>query len=117
MPLQAVFRVRAALEIARGLAHVHARGWMHRDLKGRARRLPSTGFALAYLTCRAGDNVLLVGTHATVQLCDFGMAARADGEGHCKTLCGTHEYMAPELHTSEAPYGFSADAHASGVCR
>mmetsp|Transcript_12729 Transcript_12729/g.37874 ORF Transcript_12729/g.37874 Transcript_12729/m.37874 type:complete len:155 (-) Transcript_12729:1505-1969(-) len=48
VPLQAVFRVRAALEVVRGLAHVHARGWMHRDLKGRALSRPPTGLHLPH---------------------------------------------------------------------
>jgi serine/threonine protein kinase len=64
--------VRIALEVARGLAHAHARGVVHRDLK------PSNVFL-----CEDGS----------VRLLDFGLAhafgrRRLDG--------GTPDFMAPE---------------------
>ena len=65
-------------DAARGLAHAHARGVVHRDVKpGNVRLLPDD----------------------TVKVLDFGIAGRLDGEralGADRALLGTLAYMAPE---------------------
>ena len=38
-------------------------------------------------------------SHSKVQLCDFGFALRC-GERRLRTVCGSAQYMAPELHAS-----------------
>ena len=68
---------RIALEIARGLEEVHARGIVHRDLK------PS--------------NVLL-GSGGETKIADFGIAVEGRGSGLTLpgTLVGSVPYMSPE---------------------
>jgi serine/threonine-protein kinase len=66
------------LQVAQAVAHAHARGVVHCDLK------PS--------------NVML-GEHGEVLVTDWGLAARAGKAG----LGGTPRYMAPELKEGAAP--------------
>ena len=82
--------VRVAIEIARGLAHAHAAGVVHRDLK------PGNVFL-----CDDGR----------VKVLDFGMA---HAFGSPKVDGGTPDYMAPEQR-SGAPEDERTDVFALGV--
>lgn len=87
-------RLRMARELAEALAYLHSRNIMHRDVKS--------------------SNVLLDGSWH-VKLGDFGMATEAPN-GRCTTICGTDEYMAPELHLGETEsYGLAADVFSLGM--
>ncbi len=66
---------RIVAEICAGLAHLHAAGWVHGDLK------PS--------------NVLLM-ADGSVRLADFGLAAEIDGTHAYLPPGGTADYMPPE---------------------
>ena len=63
-------------EIVLALEHLHGSGVVHRDLKP--------------------ENVLL-NAQGHVMLTDFGLARAGIDEARCRTLCGTNEYMAPEM--------------------
>jgi tripartite ATP-independent transporter DctP family solute receptor len=82
--------MRIALEVARGLAHAHAHGVVHRDL--------------------TPGNVFLC-TDGQVKILDFGMA-HAFGRG--KLDGGTLPYMAPE-QIADAPEDERTDVFALGV--
>ena len=82
--------VRIAIEIARGLAHAHAEGVAHRDLK------PGNVFL-----CEDGR----------VKVLDFGMA---HAFGRRKIEGGTPAYMAPEQRNG-APEDERSDVFALGV--
>ncbi len=89
-PLLVAEAARIAVEIAKGLAHAHARGVVHRDLK------PSNVFL-----CRDGQ----------VKLLDFGLS-RAFGRR--RVSGGTPAYMAPE-QWHQAPEDERTDVYALGV--
>ncbi|KAL4557756.1 hypothetical protein LXL04_035944 [Taraxacum kok-saghyz] len=65
-----------AAEIVSAVCHLHANGIMHRDLKPENILLDAEGHAL---------------------LTDFGMAKEFDTNGRSNSLCGTVEYMSPEI--------------------
>jgi serine/threonine protein kinase/tetratricopeptide (TPR) repeat protein len=90
--------VRVWRELLDALAHAHARGVVHRDVK------PA--------------NVLLDGSHAFVT--DFGIARAVQGAGDARMTgtgiaLGTPAYMAPEQALGEAHVDARADVYAAGV--
>jgi dienelactone hydrolase len=91
--------VRLAIDVAEALAHAHAQGVVHRDIKP--------------------DNVVLSGGHAIVL--DFGIAKAL---GHAResmtltmegTSIGTPVYMAPEQATGDGDVDHRADIYAVGA--
>lgn len=65
-----------AAEIVSAVSHLHANGIMHRDLKP--------------------ENILL-DAEGHVMLTDFGLAKQFDENTRSNSMCGTVEYMAPEI--------------------
>ncbi|XP_022888384.1 serine/threonine-protein kinase AtPK2/AtPK19-like [Olea europaea var. sylvestris] len=65
-----------AAEIVSAVSHLHAKGIMHRDLKPENIILDAEGHAM---------------------LTDFGLAKQFDENTRSNSLCGTVEYMAPEI--------------------
>lgn len=63
-------------EIVSAVSHLHANGIMHRDLKP--------------------ENILL-GADGHVMLTDFGLAKEFEENTRSNSMCGTVEYMAPEI--------------------
>jgi serine/threonine protein kinase len=84
-------------EIILGVDHLHVKGVLHRDLKP--------------------ENILLT-SHGHVCLTDFGLAKdfgpnwtssqEEEEEGRARTICGTQEYMSPEMLANQG-YGRSSD--------
>lgn len=66
--------VRLMRQLLAALAHMHAKGVAHRDIKI--------------------ENILLDTVNEDVRLCDFGFATR---EKKCNEACGTLDYAAPEV--------------------
>ncbi|XP_020590064.1 serine/threonine-protein kinase AtPK2/AtPK19-like [Phalaenopsis equestris] len=69
-----------AAEIVSAVSHLHANGIMHRDLKP--------------------ENILM-DADGHVLLTDFGLAKEFNGNDRSNSLCGTVEYMAPEIITGK----------------
>ncbi|CAN6171172.1 unnamed protein product [Urochloa humidicola] len=91
-------RVRAAAvrswcrQILAGLAYLHARGVIHRDLK-----------------C---DNIFVNGSQGQVKIGDLGLAAFRRPRARC--VVGTPEFMAPEVYAED--YDELADVYSFGMC-
>ncbi|HVJ85956.1 MAG TPA: serine/threonine-protein kinase [Caulifigura sp.] len=94
-------RVRKMMEaVSQALAHMHEKGWVHRDVKP--------------------DNIL-INKGSEVRLIDFSLAAPPKGGVgrllHSKSravIPGTRTYLAPELIQRE-PLGVAADIYSLGV--
>jgi translation initiation factor 2-alpha kinase 4 len=92
-------------QLIQGLAHLHAKGYCHRDVKP----------ANLLIVPKEGDNKLKVG--------DFGCCKRLEDEDKVERIsnsspdhtqgCGTFFYMAPELHTNR--YDTMVDIFAAGI--
>ena len=98
-PMPVERAVRIARGILEGLAHAHARGVIHRDLKP--------------------DNVMLVSGDPGVKLLDFGLARLVGPDSgapltHAGAVFGTPRYMAPEQAMGEAAEPRS-DLYAVGI--
>ncbi len=92
-PLPQAEALRVIQQVAWALAHAHARGVIHRDVKP--------------------DNVLLEETSDRVLVTDFGIAGRADADTSSPGF-GTPHYQSPEQATG-APPDARADIYAVGV--
>ena len=80
-------------EMVLAIEYLHQIGIIHRDLKP--------------------ENVLL-GWDGHVMLTDFGLAKETGNGNNNRTLCGTSEYMAPEMLTRSG-YGKAVDWWSIGV--
>ena len=82
-----------------GVDYCHKQSVVHRDLKP--------------------ENILL--SHpshdATLKIADFGLSKALNGNNVCRTVCGTPQYMAPEVHFTKkySQYGKEADLWGLGV--
>lgn len=86
-------RVKMALDTAQALTFLHSKGLMHRDLK---------------------SHNLLVDENGKIKLCDFGFSRRVGDTAEQMTLCGTDEWMAPEVMLGEK-YDTRADVFSFGM--
>ncbi|RKO86113.1 kinase-like domain-containing protein, partial [Blyttiomyces helicus] len=79
--------------LIRGLLYLHANGIIHRDLKL--------------------SNLLLTDSF-DLKIADFGLAVKlADPDSEQKTMCGTPNYISPEI-VSRQPYGLASDVWSLG---
>jgi len=42
-------------------------------------------------------NILLANSNKTIKLGDFGLAIKVNNKEECDTLCGTPNYISPEI--------------------
>lgn len=83
------------LQIISALMYIHSRNVIHRDLK-------------------IGN--LFISEKMEIKLGDFGLASKLDYEGQKKkTICGTPNYIAPEVLDSKCGHGLEVDIWALGV--
>ncbi|XP_026993037.2 ribosomal protein S6 kinase-related protein [Tachysurus fulvidraco] len=82
-----------AVELGSALGFLHDFGIMHRDLKM--------------------ENILLT-EHGHICLADFGLSRRLERGAKAYTICGTIQYMAPEVLTG-GPYSHAADWWSLGI--
>uniref|UniRef100_A0A3P8VM56 Ribosomal protein S6 kinase related b n=2 Tax=Cynoglossus semilaevis TaxID=244447 RepID=A0A3P8VM56_CYNSE len=82
-----------AAELGCGLDFLHNLGVIHRDVKM--------------------ENILLT-DNGHLRLADFGLSRRLERGGRAFTICGTIQYMAPEV-LSGGPYNHAADWWSLGI--
>ncbi|OHT16499.1 AGC family protein kinase [Tritrichomonas foetus] len=88
------FQIKIYLaELVIALSHLHQMRIVFRDLK------PSN---------------ILIAKDGNLKLTDFGLAKDLIESGHTNSLCGTHEYLAPEMIEGKL-YGYAVDWWALGV--
>jgi serine/threonine protein kinase len=85
--------VEMLLQVSKAIEHLHGLELIHRDIKT--------------------QNIVL-GRNLTVILCDFGFARHASQRQQAMTICGTDEFMAPEIIFG-MEYGVAADMFSLGV--
>ncbi|XP_037489270.1 serine/threonine-protein kinase STY13-like [Triticum dicoccoides] len=87
--------VELALDLARGLAYLHSKDIVHRDVKA--------------------ENMLL-DAKGTLKIADFGVArVQAKNPGEMTGMTGTPGYMAPEVIIGK-PYNRKCDVYSFGIC-
>lgn len=87
--------VAIARQLTHALRHIHSHGVVHRDVKP--------------------ENVLFTNQQQdVVKLCDFGFA-KVCGNRRLRTVCGSPQYMAPEINGRESYVGAPVDLWALGA--
>jgi len=86
-------RVKMALDTVAAITYVHSKGCIHRDLK---------------------SHNLLVDDSSRIKICDFGFSRKVGDAEEPMTLCGTDEWMAPEVMLGEK-YDAKADVFSFGM--
>ena len=81
-------------QVVYGLAHIHSRNILHRDIKL--------------------DNIL-IDSEGGVKICDFGVSKIINKEATIFDQCGTPAYIAPEIITEVGYKGFYVDHWSLGV--
>jgi len=92
-PISYVSRIKMALDVACGMAYLHARHIIFRDLKS--------------------EN-LLMDESGRIKICDFGFARTFSKRYRPTTQCGTDEFMAPEIILGKE-YDQAADVFSYGM--
>ena len=92
LPLELVKNFSA--QLIQALTSLHARDLIYRDLKP--------------------ENILLTNEYASIRLGDFGLTKALAEKDRTYTMCGTPEYMAPEIIVGQG-YGRSVDFWALGM--
>jgi len=85
-------KIKIALQTAQAVFYLHSRDIIHRDLKSQN---------------------ILIGEKYKVKLCDLGLATVLENNKRT-TVCGTNEWMAPEIMTKES-YDSKIDVFSFGI--
>lgn len=80
-------------QTAHAIKYLHDRGIIHRDIK---------------------PENLLFDEKFNIKLCDFGWSCQAEEDDIRTSICGTYEYMSPEV-VFEKKHGFKVDMWCLGI--
>lgn len=93
-PVSWARRVKLCLDVACGMAYLHSRNIIYRDLKS--------------------ENLLL-DDNFKCKICDFGFARAHNKRNRPTTMLGTDEFMAPEVIIQNSGYDEMADVFSYGM--
>ncbi|KEQ17646.1 protein kinase domain-containing protein [Endozoicomonas numazuensis] len=87
--------IKLGLPVCEALEYLHRNGVVYRDLKP--------------------ENIMIRRHDHEVKVVDLGFSKKLPPADRTSTICGTPEYMAPEVIRGEKPYGFESDAWSLGI--
>ena len=97
-----------------GMAHIHAHGFLHRDMKPENLLVTTTGLG-DYPNPGAHAGALKRDVLVLVKIADFGLARKVEKDSTLTTYVSTRWYRAPEILLRSRHYMPSVDVWAMGA--